>query len=110
MGSHPFDTDFLITPERKEQFRRDGFVKLKGFLNAEVVEALLERIEVEMGRGAPSNFKDEKLFTRAKYDFETDKPEVYELMEWPHFRRTLTDLSECDLFLITELCFEIEST
>ena len=108
MSSHPFDNEFHLTPEQKAQFRRDGFVKLKGFLNAEVVEALLERIEVEMGRGAPSNFKDEKIFTRAKYDFETDRTKVYELMERPHFRRTLTDLAECDLFLITERCFEIE--
>ncbi len=108
MSSHPFDNEFFITPEQKEQFRRDGFVKLKGFLNADVVEALLEHIETEMGRGAPDNFKVEKLFTRAKYDFETDKSEVYELLERPYFRRALTELSECDLFLTTELCFEIE--
>ena len=107
MSSHPFDNEFLITPEHKEQFRRDGFVKLEGFYNSEVVEALLERIEAEMDR-APGNFKAEKMFTRAKYNFETNKSEVYELMERPYFRRALTDLAERDLFLTFEQCFEIE--
>ena len=54
MSSHPFDNEFRITPEQRVKFRRDGFVKLEGFLNADVVEALLERIEVEMNRGAPT--------------------------------------------------------
>ena len=113
MSSHPFDNDFLITPEQKEQFRRDGFVKLEGFLNADVVNTLLDRVDAEMTRGDLTNFKDsnlkdDKLFTRAKYDFETDKSEVYELIGRPYFRRALTDLGECDLFLTFELCFEIE--
>ena len=48
MSPHPFDSDFWITPEQRAQFRRAGFVKLDGLLNAAVVEALLGRIEVEM--------------------------------------------------------------
>ena len=113
MSSHHFDTDFHITPEQKEQFEHDGFVKLEGFLNTDVVNTLLARVEVEMNRGDLTNFKnsnlkDEKLFTRAKYDFETNKSAVYEMMERPYFRRALTDLGECDLFLTFELCFEIE--
>ena len=78
-------TIFLITPEQKEKFQRDGFVKLEGFLNADVVNTLLARVDAEMTRGdltnfKDSNFKDDKLFTRAKYDFETDKSKVYELI------------------------------
>ena len=95
MNSHPFDNEFLITPEQKEQFRRDGFVKLEGFLNDTVVEALLNRVEVELsGEGATSFNKSrsaELLDIRTTYDFETDKSEVYELMERPYFRRALTD-------------------
>ena len=112
MSSHPFDNEFHITPEQKEQFRRDGFVKLEGFLNDNVVETLLNRVEVELsGEGATSFNKSraaELLDIRATYDFERDKSEVYELLERPYFRRALTELSECDLFLTTELCFEIE--
>ena len=51
MGSHPFDTDFLITPEHKAQFGRNGFVKLEGFYNAEVVETLLARVEDDFEPG-----------------------------------------------------------
>ena len=112
MNSHPFDNEFLITPEQKEQFRRDGFVKLEGFLNDNVVETLLNRVEVELSGEGATNFNKsrsaELLDIRTTYDFEIDKSEVYELMERPYFRRALTDLAECDLFLTAELCFEIE--
>ena len=113
MSSHPFDNDFNVSPEQKEKFQRDGFVKLEGFLDADVVNALLARVDLEMNRGdlanlKDNNLKDEKLFTRAKYDFESDKSEIYELIGRPFFRRALTDLGECDLFLTFELCFEIE--
>lgn len=107
-SNHPFDNEFLITRKQKEQFRRDGFVKLDGFLNADVVDMLLNRLEGEMSLEAPGTFKADSHFTQAKYDFKSDKTEVYELMERPYFRRALTDLSERDLFLTFELCFEIE--
>ena len=51
MSYHPFDNEFVITREQKEEFQRDGFIKLEGFLNAEVVNTLLDRVEVEMGQG-----------------------------------------------------------
>ena len=108
MGDHPFDSDFLVTREQTQAFRRDGFVKLEGFLNANVVRMLLDRVEVEMGRGGGSNFRVDSQFTRATYDFESEKADVYELLERPHFRRALTGLVERDLFLTFELCFEIE--
>ena len=124
MSSHPFDNEFLITREQKEKFQRDGFVKLKGFFNADVVNTLLDRVEVEM-RGqqtpkstnspftqrtkkAPNAALSHLSFSRAKYDFESEKADVYELLERPYFRRVLTDLAERDLFLTFELCFEIE--
>ena len=124
MSSHPFDNEFLITREQKEKFQRDGFVKLEGFFNADVVNTLLDRVEVEMNRGEDSNSKvDSPLtqgtkrpkaslshlsFSRAKYDFESEKVDVYELLERAYFRRALTSLAERDLFLTFELCFEIE--
>lgn len=108
MDCHRFDTKFTLTREQKEKFRRDGFVKLEGFLNENVVGALLDRIEVEMDRGTPNNFSVDSQFTRAKYDFVTEKDEVYELLEQPYFQRSLTELTERDLFLTFELCFELE--
>ena len=108
MDCHRFDTKFSLTREQKEKFRRDGFVKLEGFLNENAVGALLDRVEVEMGRGTPANFSVDTQFTRAKYDFETDKGAIYELLEQPYFQRTLTELTQRDLFLTFELCFELE--
>lgn len=90
------------------QFQRDGFVKLEGFLNAAVVETLLDRVEVEMRRDTVDNFKADSQFNRVKYDFESDKADVFELLQRPYFQETLTSLAECDLFLTFELCFEIE--
>ena len=108
MSSHPFDNEFLITREQKEKFQRDGFVKLKGFFNADVVNTLLDRVEVEMNRGGPSTLKLDSRFTRVQYDFESEKADVYALLKRPYFRQALTDLVERDLFLTFELCFEIE--
>ena len=31
MNSHPFDSEFLVTDEHKEQFKSVGFVKLDQF-------------------------------------------------------------------------------
>lgn len=107
MRKHIFDHDFCITPDQKMQFQRDGFVKLEGFLNEAVVDMLLERLEVEMHRNTVDNFMD-SLFHRSKYDFESDKNDIFELLERRYFRQALTDLAELDLFLTFELCFEIE--
>ena len=108
MSNHPFDNSFELTQEQKQQFQRDGFVKLKGFLNPDVVSALLERIELEMNSGIPSYFKVDPQFYRAKYDFETAKDNVYQLLERSYFAKTLTELAGRDLFLTFELCFELE--
>lgn len=90
------------------QFQRDGFVKLDGFLNAAVVDTLLDRVEVEMRRGTVDNFKVDSMFNRVKYDFESDKNVIFELLERRYFQQALTDLVERDLFLTFELCFELE--
>lgn len=105
MRRHPFDNDFVVTREQTDQFQRDGFVKLAGFFNPAVVDTLLDRVEVEM-RHTPDNFKSE--FSRLKYDFETEKTDIYELLERPYLRKALTDLARRDLFLTFELCFELE--
>ncbi|MEG9884342.1 MAG: hypothetical protein V6Z86_06950 [Hyphomicrobiales bacterium] len=105
MGDHPFDNAFIVTPEQAAKFQRDGFVKLEGFFNANVIATLLDRVEVEMGR-APDSFKSE--FSRLKYDFESEKTDIYDLLERPYFRRALTGLTWRDLFFTFELCFELE--
>ena len=110
MSPHPFDSDFRITREQKAQFRRAGFVKLDGLLNAAVVEALLGRIEVEM-QGSTSKGRNSSTashFSRVNYDFESEKNDVFELLERAHFRQALTGLTERDLFLTFEMLFEIE--
>ena len=108
MSQHPFDSDYRITPEQKARFQRDGFVKLDGFLNANVVAALLDRVEVEMGRSTLDNLKANSLVNRTVYDFVRDKSQIFELVERHYFRRALTDLAERDLFFISEQAFEIE--
>ena len=105
MNAHAFDSSFSATPEQIEKFRRDGFVKLDGFLNPSVVSMLLARVEAEMSR-APDNFKSE--FSRLKYDFESDKGDVFDLVARPYFQKALTDIVARDLFLTFELCFELE--
>ena len=107
MNTHPFDNDFSLTREQKEKFRRDGFVKLERFLNTATVNLLLDRVDEEMDRGAVEGRQIQHMFTRSKYDFETEKGLVYELMERPYFRSALTDLVEHDLFLTFEICFEL---
>lgn len=106
---HPFDHDFGVTDDHCEQFRRDGFVKLEGFLNADVVDMLLDRVRVELGGEESIAFsKGATAFSRTKYDFVTDKSAVFELLERPYFREALTGLTGRDLFLTFEVSFEIE--
>ena len=106
VSQHPFDTDFRITPEQKTRFQRDGFVKLDGFLNVNVVSMLRDRVEVEMGRDTDSSTTP-SLY-RVKYDLESDKDDVFEVLARRYFQQTLTDLTENDLFLTDEQIFEIE--
>ena len=106
--AHSFDADFQISREAKEKFERDGFIKLKSFLNPDVVRMLLNRVDLELQRGTASTFKVDSRFNRAKYDFSTDKGQIFELLQRPHFRGTLTELTGRDLFLTFELSFELE--
>jgi hypothetical protein len=64
MDGHPFDSDFLVTSKQKKLFLRDGFVKLRGLLNADVVGMLRDRAEVAMGRDTVDNFRVESHFNR----------------------------------------------
>ena len=103
---HPFDCDFRVTPEQKIQFRRDGCVKLDGFLNDQVVRMLRDRVEVEMHRETV-NSTTPALY-RVNYDVEGDKDGVFELLARSYFRQTLTDLTDNDLFFTGEQIFEVE--
>lgn len=107
MSEHPFDNRFSITRQQKEQFQTDGFVKLEGFFNAGVVDTLLDRVEIEMNRKPRGEIKADSRFSRVKYDFETNRSHIFELLERPYFRRAVTDLVGRDLFLTFELCFEL---
>ena len=107
MSGHPFDNNFVITGRHKQQFQADGFVKLEGFFNAHVVDTLLDRVEVEMNRKTGDEIKADSRFSRVRYDFESNRNDIFELLERPYFRRALTDLVERDLFLTFELCFEL---
>ena len=117
MTGHPFDNEFAITGKQQEQFQRDGFVKLEGFLNAPAVDMLLDRVVVELARDTGSEFtrstasvltRGAAAFSKVEYDFDTAKSDVFELLERPYFRQALTGLTGRDLFLTFELSFEIE--
>ncbi|MDE0393220.1 MAG: hypothetical protein OYK82_00430 [Gammaproteobacteria bacterium] len=109
MTRHVFDNDFAATREHREQFARDGFVKLPGFLNANAVRMLLDRVDGDPTGGTDA-FKVDRagLYKRALYDFGEAKTNIFELLERPYFRQALTDLTGCDLFLTQENSFEIE--
>ena len=106
MTRHPFDCGFRVTPEHKIQFQRDGCVKLDGFLNDPVLRMLRDRVEVEMHRETV-NSTTPALY-RVNYDVEGDKDSVFELLARRHFRQTLTDLTDNDLFFTSEHIFEVE--
>ena len=108
MTRHSFDNDFSVSREQKEQFQRDGFVKLEGFLNSDTVQMLLDRVDGELATGTSEALSVDSRFNRAKYDFTGDKVHIFELLERPYFQQALTSLSERDLFLTFELAFEIE--
>ena len=106
MTRHPFDCDFRVTAEQKIQFRRDGCVKLDGFLNEQVLRRLRDRAEVEMHRETV-NSTTPPLY-RVNYDPEGDRDSVFELLARRYFRQTLTDLTDRDLFFTGEQIFEVE--
>ena len=104
---HPFDNDFRVTPEQQEQFSRDGFIKLEGFLNPNVVEMLTARSEVELNRGTQVKLRA-LSFSKVQYDFDSPKADLFELLGRPYFQQALTALTGRDLFLTFEMSFEIE--
>ena len=108
MTGHPFDNEFVVTDEQKDQFQRDGFVKLEGFLNASVVGMLLTRTDIELNRSAANSYTGKNApFSKVQYDFEAAKADLFELLERPYFRQALTGLAGRDLFLTFELSFEV---
>ncbi|MXW96319.1 MAG: hypothetical protein F4110_05400 [Acidimicrobiaceae bacterium] len=107
MAPHPFDHDFRVTRAQAEQFRRDGFIKIEGFLNASAVAMLQDRVDVELSRGTAVDLRA-VAFSKTQYDFEASKGVVFELLQRPYFRQALCGLTGHDLFLTFELSFEIE--
>ena len=112
MTDHPFDNDFGITGAQKEQFSRDGFVKLEGFLNSSVVDMLLDQVDAESSRGAGDAPppKPGRRFSNMQHFLATDKKEVFGLIQRPYFQRGLTELAGRDLFLTYDLSFEISKS
>ena len=109
MTSHPFDNEFVVTDEQKEQFQRDGFVKLEGFLNADVVGMLLDRTDIELNRSAATPTPAQPPRS-ARYSTTSGQPRPTSSRCWkrPYFQKTLTGLTDRDLFLTFELSFEVE--
>ena len=107
MTSHPFDHDVCVTREQTEQFRRDGFIKLEGFLNPSAVAMLRDRVGSELDRGTAVDLRA-VAFSRTQYDFDTPKADLFELLQRPYFQQALSGLTGHDLFLTFELSFEIE--
>lgn len=95
---------FTPSAEQIANYRKNGFVKLEGFFPIEVVDYLRARVEAEMNN-ASSNFETE--FRRLKYDFETDKTRLYDIIAQDYFKSTLTGITGHNLFFTFELCFEL---
>lgn len=95
-----------LSQEQINKFKKDGFVKIPNFFSPGAIEMLLRRTDYEMGRAA-DNFKTE--FSRLKYDFESEKTEIYNLVQTPSFRYAMSTLTQRNLFLTFELCFELQS-
>ena len=112
MTVHVFDNEFVITNEQKKQFARDGFVKLKGFLNPDVVAMLLDQVGVDSGSGTSNAAPPQpgRRFSNMQHFLATAKKEVFGLVQRPYFQQSLTDLTERDLFLTYDLSFEIEQS
>ena len=108
MSHHSFDSDYCVTAGQKKQFQRDGFVKLRGFFNADVVGMLRHRAEVAMDHSTVDNFKVESHLHRVSYDLDTNATATFELLERRYFRLALTNLVNRDIFLISETCLEIQ--
>ena len=106
-ASHPFDHDFRVTREQTEQFRRDGFVRLEGFLNPDAVAVLRDRVGAELDRGTAIDLRA-LAFSKVRYDFDIPKTDLFDLMERPYFQQALIDLTGRDLFLTFEVFWEIE--
>lgn len=105
---HDFDHNYTVTDSIRDQFDRNGFVKLEGFVSHAVLGVLSNRFDQEMSLGMPARYGSKGApYSRGKYDFETDKAAVYDLLARPYFRRALTDLAGRSLFLTFELGFEI---
>lgn len=72
-----------------------------------MVVALRDRVEAELNRGMAIDLRA-LAFSKAQYDFDAPKTDLFDLMERPYFQRALTDLTGHDLFLTFEVSWEIE--
>ncbi len=107
MTSHPFDSEFAITGAHREQFLRDGFVKLEGFLNPSVIAMLLDRVDTKSTSGADNASSGARFSSVHRY-LEDGDTEVFDLLERPYFRQAVTGLTRRDLFLAFDTSSEIE--
>lgn len=94
-----------ITQQDVDSFRTLGFVKLPQLFTDDACAYMRTRIETELDN-APKNFQKE--FKGLKYDFESSRDELYELMGGASFRDTLSSFAGRSLFLTFEMCFQLE--
>ena len=105
---HPFDQEFNLTTEQREQFKRDGFVKLSGFLNTDAIRMLQRRADMQSDHGISTSPQSASHFKRSHYNLDTDKGKFFDLLERSYFRQALIDLTGHDLFLTYDILFELE--
>ena len=100
------DSGFQLSEAQIKKFQTDGYVKLPKFLSADTVDMLLRRTDAEMSKSLDS-FTSQ--FNRLKYDFESDKADIYELIQAETFQQVMSALTNRNLFMTFELCFELKS-
>ena len=94
---------FKLDQSDIEQFQRNGFVKLKNFLNDDAISFLRKRADAEM---ANSHFGD--LVNRIKYELQDQKQTMYELVSSDSFRDPLVTITGKELFFAFDMALEIE--
>ncbi|NEN98994.1 MAG: hypothetical protein F6K50_26920 [Moorea sp. SIO3I7] len=96
-------SSFKLTDQDIANFKKKGFVKLKGFLEPEAIKCLDKILEQEL-ESAKTAYEDS--VSRFKYDMESN--ENLKIIQHPVFQSTLATLCQCSLLYAQHLGFEIE--
>ncbi|MGB3403666.1 MAG: phytanoyl-CoA dioxygenase family protein [Microcoleaceae cyanobacterium] len=97
------NSSFKLTEQDIANLKKQGFIKLKGFLAPEAIKCLDEILEQDL---EDANAAHENIFSKYKYDMESNKD--LEIIQHPVFQSTLAKLCQCSLLYAQHLGFEIE--